>query len=278
MNKEVKIITNDKTINLTDFDNFMFLDYVENDVQIKTDTVEVNGVDGVLTGASTFAPFELELNFAFSGVDIKDYHLFKSKLRSIVYQREPYYVWHSDMPGKKYAVLPSATEIEDLYSRSGKVTLKFSVFKGYSESLYLTDQFSLGDGLWQFESGVLPDSATSYEHTRQHFEILNGSSDTINPRLRHKLKIYMRLDAPNGFKLINTTTGDIFEYKEAIDSNDRLLIDGAYPWLLHDLQDKRCGRNTNHGVITLAPGINKFEIWGNVTNTLTKFTFPFIYR
>ena len=70
MKKEAKLIMNDKTINLTNFENFMYLDYIENDVQINTNSTEVNGVDGVLAGASTFAPFELELRFIFSGVDI----------------------------------------------------------------------------------------------------------------------------------------------------------------------------------------------------------------
>ena len=274
MKKEVKLITNDKTINLTDFDNFMYLDFVENDVQINTNTTEINGVDGVLTGASSFAPFDLELNFIFSGVDIKDYHLFKSKLRSIVYQREPYYVWHSDMPGKKYAVLPSATEIEDLYSRNGKVTLKFSVFKGYSESLYLTDQFSLGDGKWQFENGLVPDSDIKYKHTRTLFEIFNGSSDTIDPRHSHELKIRIRLATETGFKIINKETGDVFEYTGKLKANQSFVIDGGYAYK----DEKRCGRQTNHGILRLASGYNTFEVWGKISNFEIEFVFPFIYR
>lgn len=274
MKKEVKIITNDKTINLTDFDNFIYLDFVENDVQIKTNTTEINGMDGVLTGASNFAPFDLELNFVFSGVDIKDYHLFKSKLRSIIYQREPYYIWHSDMPGKKYAVLPSATEIEDMYSRNGKITLKFSVFKGYSESLYLTDQFSLIDGKWQFEGGLVPDNTIKYIHNRSLFDIFNGSNDTINPRYSHKLIIRIQLATDTGFKIVNKATGDIFEYKGSLKANQSFVIDGGYAY-----KDKeRCGRQTNHGIITLAPGYNTFEVWGKISNFEIEFIFPFIYR
>lgn len=276
--KWVKILENNNDTLLTDIEGFKFLEAEEDDVEVVTNTQETKGTDGEMVGPSNFGPFNLKLRFSYKAVDIKDYKLFKTKIRNLIYKRKPYYVIHSDQPGKKYAVMCEGNAIEDLTNQFGTFEITFNVYKGYSESLYDTDNYNLSDGLWQFESGVLPNSNTSYEHTRQHFEILNGSSDTINPRLRHKLKIYMRLDAPNGFKLVNTTTGDIFEYKEAIDSNDRLLIDGAYPWLLHDLQDKRCGRNTNHGVITLAPGINKFEIWGNISNTSTKFTFPFIYR
>ncbi|MDW4033547.1 phage tail family protein [Staphylococcus saprophyticus] len=284
MKKEVKLITNDKTFNLTDFENFMYLDFVENDVQINTNTTEINGVDGVLAGASNFAPFDLELNFIFSGVDIKDYHLFKSKLRSIVYQREPYYVWHSDMPGKKYAVLPSATEIEDLYSRNGKVTLKFTVFKGYSESLKETDQFSLSSGDWQFEGGVLADDNIKYKHNTTNFKIYNGSSDVINPLLRHKFKLLINVDAPNGFKIKNKTTSkklndgtetDVFEYKKGIKKNQQLVINGVHPFI----NNKRVGIDTNWQWLTLAKGFNDIEITGeNISNVTTQWIFPFIYR
>lgn len=255
-----------------------FLESEITEVNTKTEEQEIAGMDGVLVGANTFGSFELTLRFYYDGVDSNDLILFTEKIKKIIHTRKPMYVVHSELPARKYAFNSAKIEWEKITNSDTTFSISFNVYKGYSESLYDTDNYNLSDGLWQFESGVLPDSTTKYEHTRQKFEILNGSSDTINPRLRHKLKIYIRLDAPNGFKLINTTTGDIFEYTEPLDSNDRLLIDGAYPWLLHDLQDKRCGRNTNHGVITLAPGINKIEIWGNVSNTNVKFTFPFIYR
>lgn len=275
MKKEVKLITNDKTINLTDFENFMYLDYVENDVQINSNTTEINGVDGVLTGASTFAPFELELRFMFSGVDIHDYHLFKHKLRQIIYQREPYYVWHSDMPGKKYAVLPSTTEIEDLYSRNGEISITFSVFKGYSESLRDTDNFSSSSGEWQFESGLLTDDEIKYTHNKTNFKIYNGSTDTINPLLRHRFKMVVNIDAPKGFKIANKTTGDVFEYKRGIKSTQTLTINGVHPFI----NNQRVGINTNWQWLTLDEGFNNIEITGeNISNVQTQWVFPFIYR
>lgn len=284
MKKEVKLITNDKTINLTEFENFMYLDYIEDDVQINTNTTEINGVDGVLTGASTFAPFELELRFMFSGIDIHDYHLFKHKLRQIIYQREPYYVWHSDMPGKKYAVLPSATEIEDLYSRNGEISITFTVFKGYSESLKDTSQFSLSSGDWQFEAGVLSDDEIKYTHDTTAFKIYNGSSDTINPLLRHQFKVLVNIDAPKGFKIKNKTTSkklndgtetDVFEYKKGIKKNQQLVINGVHPFI----NNKRVGIDTNWQWLTLAKGFNDIEITGeNIKEVRTQWIFPFIYR
>ncbi|MDW3963685.1 phage tail family protein [Staphylococcus saprophyticus] len=284
MKKEAKLIMNDKTINLTDFENFMYLDYIENDVQINTNSTEINGIDGVLAGASTFAPFELELRFIFSGVDIHDYHLFKHKLRQLIYQRDPYYVWHSDMPGKKYAVLPNATEIEDLYSRNGEISIKFTVFKGYSESLKETDEFSLSNGDWQFEGGLIADDNIKYIHETTSFKIFNGSSDTINPLLRHKFKLLINIEAPKGFKIKNKTTSkklndgtetDVFEYKKSIKKNQQLILNGVHPFI----SNKRVGNDTNWQWLTLAEGFNDIEITGeNISKVSTQWIFPFIYR
>lgn len=279
-NRWLKFITNNGVIDVQEkIPGLIFLGARESPPNPITNNIQIQGLDGELPGLINYGPFELIVSIGLDGYDVEDVELAEQKIRGVFNTKGRYYVIHSNSPGKKYAVDPPNIGTPEFLDSTALIfEITFTVYKGYSESLYDTDNYNLSDGLWQFESGVLPDSSISYEHTRQRFDILNGSNDTINPRLRHKLKIYMRLDAPNGFKLINTTTGDIFHYKVALDSNDRLLIDGAYPWLLHDLQDKRCGRNTNHGVITLAPGINKFEIWGNVSNTQTKFTFPFIYR
>lgn len=276
--KWVKIITEEGTFNINDNVGFMYLDFEEEDVETTTNSQEIKGTDGIILGANTFAPFNLKLRFVYVGADIKDYHLFKSKLRGILYRRKPFYVVHSDMPGKKYAVVTDSTEIENVYDRNGTIDITFNVYKGYSESLYDTDQFSLGNGNWQFESGLLPDNTTAYRYNKQMFEILNGSSDTIDPRQRHKLKIIIRLNTSKGFSLVNKTTGDVFEFKSDLDINRQLTIDGGYPYMQVNDVRGRCGRLTNHGLITLAPGINKFEIWGTVTDLDIQFIFPFIYR
>lgn len=276
--KWVKIITEEGTFNLTENTGLMYLEFEEEDVETTMNLQEVQGVDGAISGANTFAPFNLILRFAYVGTDTKDYHLFKSKLRGFLYRRKPFYVAHSDMPGKKYAVITESTDYENIYDRNGTIEISFNVYKGYSESLHDTDEFSLSNGNFQFESGVLPDSNTSYRFNRAMFEVLNGSSDTIDPRHRHKLKIIIRMTTDEGFRLVNKTTGDIFEYKSDLDVNRQITLDGGYPYIQQNDVRARCGRLTNHGLITLAPGVNKFEVWGNFKNLDIQFIFPFIYR
>ena len=278
MKKWVKMFDDNSTTSLTDIEGLTFLDAREDGVELKVNSVEVQGTDGVMLGPTSFGPFKLILRFFYRGSDIADYKLIKQKLRGMLFKRTPFYIVHSDMPGKKYAVYCEENAITDIGHKYGEFEITFVVYKGYSESLYDTDQFSLMSENWQFESGLVPDDTISYNHTRTNFEIFNGSSDTINPRMRHRLKIYIQLNAKNGFRLVNKTTGDIFDYKKEIDINTPLTLEGGYPFLHVNTSKIRCGRATNHGIITLAPGYNKFEIWGNASDVNIKFIFPFIYR
>lgn len=275
MKKEVRLFNDNFDVKLTDTPNLLFLDHIEEDVEVNANTTEINGTDGVLMGPTTFGPFNLILNFSFKGIDTKDLKLYKQKIRSILYQREPYYVWHSDAPGKKYAVYCDSNDNEDLTNSFATFKVTFVVFKGYSESLKDTSQFSLSSGNWQFEAGVLADDEIKYKHTTTSFKIYNGSTDTINPLLRHKLKVLLNLNAPKGFKIKNTTTGDVFEYKKAVKSNQRFTLDGVHPFI----NNKRVGIDTNWQWLTLDEGFNDIEIIGeNISNVQTQWIFPFIYR
>lgn len=284
MKKEVRLFNDNFDVKLTDTDNLLFLDHIEEDVEVNANTTEINGTDGVLMGPTTFGPFNLVLNFSFKGLDTKDLKLYKQKLRNILYQREPYYVWHSDMPGKKYAVYCDSNDNENLTNSFATFAVTFVVFKGYSESLKETDEFSLSSGDWQFEGGLLSDDEIKYKHDTTSFKIYNGSSDAINPLLRHRFKLIVNIDAPKGFKIKNKTTSkklkdgtetDVFEYKKAIKKNQQLVINGVHPFI----NNNRVGIDTNWQWLTLAEGFNDIEITGeNISNVTTQWIFPFIYR
>lgn len=276
MKKWVKMITDNGTTDLTDIDGLMYLDFKEEDVESRINLQEISGVDGGLLSPISFAPFNLILRFVYSGVDVADYHLLKKQLRSMLYSRTPFYIVHSDMPGMKYAVVTDSTAVEDLYGRNGEFEVTFTVYKGYSESLYETNQYDKTSDKWQFGNGLLVNDDIKYKHNTTSFKIFNGSSDTIRPfPHRHKLIIKLNVNAPKGFKLINRTTGDVFEYKKAITKSKQIIINGIYP----TIDGKRVGIDTNHEWLSLAPGYNDIEIIGtDITEPTAEFIFPFIYR
>ena len=275
-NKKVRIFDNEQDYYLTDIKGLKFLDFEEEDVDARVNTTEIQGMDGVLMSPFSFGPFNLKLRFFYRGTDSKDYRLMKQKLRGMLFKRTPYFINHSDMPGIKYAVYCEENAITDIAHKYGEFEITFVVYKGYSESLYETNQYDKTSDKWQFGNGLLVNDDIKYKHNATSFRIFNGSSDTIAPfPHRHKLVIKINVNAPNGFKLHNRTTGDVFEYKKAIKSNQQLIINGVYP----TINGKRVGINTNHEWLSLAPGYNDIEITGtDITQSTVEFIFPFIYR
>lgn len=272
----LKIVTDTETIDINDvLPNFMFLDAKAAFPTTNNESTTMKGVDGELPNIATFAPFSLVVKCGFDGIDVIDATLAEQKLRNIFFKRKPYYIITSDNPCIKYAV--KNPDINPDYGdyMAVKFELTFSVYKGYSESLKSTDKFSLSSGDWQFEEGLIFDDNIKYNHSTSSFKIFNGSDDTINPILRHKFRLDINIDAPNGFTITNKTTGDVFEYTKPIKSNKTLSIQGVHPIL----NNKRVGVDTNFNFLTLDPGYNVIEISGsNLGKTNTKWVFPFIYR
>lgn len=260
---------------LTDIKNLVFLDYDEEGVEVQANTIERKGKDGVGIGPSNFGPFNLILRFVYQGTDTIDYNLLKQKLRGLLFKRDPYYIVHSDMPGKKYAVYCTENAITDVFSKSGTFEIKFVVYKGYSESLKDTLSVDFLSDEWQFGNGLITDTNISYKKNTKRFMIYNGSVDTIDPQQDHKLIIKIKADAPNGLTVYNYHTNDVFKYYSSLKYSDTLMLYGEHPFV----NGKRVGVDTNFSWLTLAEGKNNIEIDGNgVSNVYAEFQFNFIYR
>ena len=273
--KWVEIWDDKENFKLTDIYGLNFLDYELIESSVKTNEIDMPGIDGVMVGTNTLEPFDIVLNFFFDGADKHDLNLFAEKLRKKLRRRDPFYLRHSYLPGIKYAINSAEINHEKLNHSDAEITMTFHCYKGYSESFKETNEYSLYSDNWQFENNLLSDSNIKYKHNTTSFSIYNGSTDTINPLLRHKFKLLINIDAPNGFKLENKTTGDVFEYKKPINKNTQIMIQGVHPFI----GNSRIGIDTNWKWITLDAGYNEIEITGkNIGETSTQWIFPFIYR
>lgn len=273
--KWVEIWDDKENFKLTDIYGLNFLDYELIESSVKTNEIDIPGIDGVMVGTNTLEPFDIVLNFFFDGADKHDLNLFAEKLRKKLRRRDPFYLRHSYLPGIKYAINSAEINHEKLNHSDAEITMTFHCYKGYSESFKETNEYSLYSDNWQFENNLLSDSNIKYKHNTTSFSIYNGSTDTINPLLRHKFKLLINIDAPNGFKLENKTTGDVFEYKKPIKKNTQIMIQGVHPFI----GNNRVGIDTNWKWITLDAGYNEIEIAGkNIGETSTQWIFPFIYR
>lgn len=272
----LKIIDDNGTTNINEhISKFIFLDAKSTYPTSVEDSITIKGIDGELPSVASFSPFNLVVKFGLDGIDEKDINLMEQILRNLFYRRKPYYVVTSDNPGRKYLVNNPDMNPDYTDFSASRFEMTFSVKKGYSESLKDTDEFSLSSGDWQFEGGLLSDDEIKYKHDTTSFKIYNGSSDVINPLLRHRFKLIINIDAPKGFKIKNKTTGDVFEYKKAIKRNQTLTINGVHPFI----DNKRVGIDTNWQCLTLDEGFNDIEITGeNISKVSIQWIFPFIYR
>ncbi|MDQ7129544.1 phage tail domain-containing protein [Mammaliicoccus sciuri] len=275
-NKWVKLIMENETVNLLENDRFEFLGFDKPEINGKTEITEMNGVDGAKPSVTTFGPFEITLKFRYTGLDSIDLDLFCFELEQKIQRYEPYYLVFSKMPGLKYAVLPTPKVSPAPFAvRFSDIDITYTAYKGHSESILTTDDFSLNNDYWQFGNGLVTDENIKYTHHKRRFQIYNGSSYSVTPINGHHLIITMNIKAPNGFILHNKTTGNKFEYKKALRDNDTVILNGVYPFK----NKKRCGIDTNWEYITLAPGYNDFEVLGDgVIVKEIKFTFNYVYR
>ena len=207
-----------------------FVEWEIPSVSTSNDDLEISGRDGVIPGAINFAPFSLVLNFYYEGNDMEDLNLFSQTMKSIVHNREPYYIAHSDMPDYKYAVNKAEIEWEVINHGDSTFKVTFNCYKGYAESLYSTDDYNLmSSNFWQYENGLISDTDIKYIHTTNNFKIYNASSDKINPLLDHNLDIYMTVVAPNGFKMKNKTNKTEFNYLGKMKKEGTILLNKTYP-------------------------------------------------
>lgn len=251
-----------------------FLESEITEVETKTKEQEMSGRDGVLVGANTFGPFDLTLKFYYEGFDSSDLILFTEKIKKIVHTRNAMYVVHSDMPGRKYAFNSVAIEWEKVTNSDMTFSLIFSCYKGYSESLKDTSDIDFLSEYWQYENGIISDDI-KYKFYTKRFSVFNGSSDTINPIMGHKLKIIIKGNAPNGFKITNYHTGQTFEYNGSLKKHQDFVLDNVHPLLNGD----RIGYKTNYEWISLQEGYNNIEIEGqNFSIDSIEFIFDFVYK
>lgn len=275
--KWVEIITDESTKNLiAEHDGLIVDDIKKASPNGETESLEIKGVDGVKPTSSNYKPFDLEIDFIFRGYDKQDADLFLFKFNNLLSLRKRYYVRHSDLPDIKYAVEPTPDiSTEYITIRDYRITVKFSCYKGYSESYLTTNQMSWSNGLWQFQEGLKADDEIKYIHEDWGYRIFNGSNDVINP-FNHSLTIKLWLEAPNGFTLRNNTTGDTFEYYEPLKKSTGFMLKDVYP--IVNLSDN-VGRYTNFEWITLDPGWNDIEITGkDLTYAKSEWIFNFIFK
>ncbi|WP_182101819.1 phage tail family protein [Niallia taxi] len=251
-----------------------FLELIVSSPQPSTNYQQQSGLDGQLDGYTTYGPKTVTANFFLKSTDIEEYQLLIRDVWQFFYSREAYYISSSDMLGIRYLVHPKPMDFTRVNPVAATFPIEFEVFKGYGESWATTlNDFTFEEEKWQIGMNLPLAEDVNYIFANQrNFDVYNASDIVINPLLRHELSIAIS-GIGSSVKLVNKSTNDVFQYNKSMKQGDVLVLTGVYPLM----NNEHCGRDTNHGIITLAPLIyNEFELTG-LRNSKISFDFPFLY-
>ncbi|MGX7408312.1 phage tail domain-containing protein [Enterococcus avium] len=234
---------------------------------------DFEGTNGSREVNASFRPFELVLTFDIFYKNEYDKELIITELHQIVFPGFQFYITHELSPGKRFKVNPSNFELTEEENDYSTIEVTFYVAAGHSESLTSTlSEFALSDE-WQFSQNLESEDYV-YEFNVSRFQVFNAGDFTIDPR-ENELKITLEGESLGNSTIFNRTTGDRFIYYPAFSTNlgQTITLDRVYP----KLNGVNRGIDTNHGLITLAEGLNEIEIQ-NVTNVKSLWDFRYLYK
>ena len=277
MNEKTRVYLefSDEVVELTNNSYLRLIDINIGMPVAKNEFVEFSGTNGKRLSNSAFDAFPITLSFDIRSREqsMFDLVLQKTELRELFTREPEFYLIYSKEPGKKYRVVYDSIDDERKGAIYTRYTVNLGAIRGYSESIATTlTDFNLEEE-WQFSQGLVAEDY-KYTHQTSHFIIYNAGSFEIDPR-EHYLRIALEGESEGNVTIFNKTTGDRFIYYPSLSTNlgQTLVLDGVYP----KLNGVSCGIDTNHGLITLAEGVNEIEIQ-NITRVKSFWDFRFLYK
>ncbi|MBL3628469.1 MULTISPECIES: phage tail domain-containing protein [Bacillus] len=250
-----------------------FLDMTVSAPSITPSYLTNPGLDGQIeSGAAVYGARTVSVNFLFKGKDLHDFELGCRAIHAFLFSREAFYIRSTLMPAMRYKVRAKPYETTRLSLTDMTFTVEFDLPSGFREAFQTTQEadFSNDAAAWPIGMNIPLDQPLFYTFKTNSFSVYNASEIVLNPLKHHLLDI--TLTCTGTPTITNKTTGDVFKLNKKMAASDTLLLNGCYPFL----NGNRCGRDTNHGVITLAEGWNDFVLTG-CENPVISFNTRFLY-
>ena len=222
----------------------------------QSDTSQKLGInDGKSLVSSSFDQREIKMTLRFDSRDGSDSRLAYDALQRFLVTREPYWICFADFPERMYYVKVTGVDNTTFNDWGFLVEYTLTDQLGLSRSIGTTgnpDNYLLG-----FGNNELLTTPPQYSFRGTAFTLYNPSDIVIDPERRgHPFKMILEGSASGDMIIRNTTTATSITRKGAW--SGKWVLDGVNPFL----NDKNDGINTDHGIITLQIGDNKFEVSG----------------
>lgn len=197
---------------------------------IYTETIQGSG--GLIDLGKDLNPRNLQVRLLAESFDHADQLVKRGELYDLFNGGESFYVGDDD--GKRWLVQSNESWTPERFNQYGsEISIELLSFSGVAESVNRIDR--------TFTSNFK----------------FNNKGMEINPRNNRDLKYIFR-GASNNLTIKNKTTNEVWTYEKTTNASDTIILSGVRP--------TRNGlsilRDTNKRVLTLAKGINEFEITG----------------
>ena len=218
----------------------------------------------------------IPLVFDVSADNYDDYEVQRLKVMRIFDSTEPFYVMSKFIPYIRWKVVAeSFTYPRTANSWFARVSLTLTCYEGYGESI-ATTQNLMNDDFKPIGFGMnFPMELPSYTFVNQNrFNIYNAGMIKLLADQQHAAELIIKGDAPNGFKIINHTTEQEFEFKKPLIINDEFILKGLIP-TVNGIQ--RLGNSwSSRSFLDYDTGNNDIEVVG-LTNSTISFNTRFYY-
>lgn len=237
----------------------------------KIESEELDGVDGFIEVDTLYENRKIKIDFMLEAENITDYHIKESKVFRLFMPKKTFYLFDSRLPYKQWkAKVVNEFEIERNTVRHGSFEIEFISSFPFAESIQTTnniknEHIQLVNGVWDGFNSI-----PTYNHNENTFMIWNDSDIPIDPRNMKLIIIFKGVS--NNLKITNLTTGDVFQYNGSTTKGDVIELTG----IRHLKNGASIFKNTNHKLITLAPGWNEFNI-ENANDFQVEFDCRFYY-
>lgn len=232
----------------------------------------VEGRSDIIT-SSKFNNRIISVELLYESYDIYDYYLLRDELNALFARTEPFYIIFKREPYKRWKVRLSNQFNIEPHPRMQSFNVEFLTDNVCAESVATTADLKEWDvDKWGWNGTISWDEDLQYNFASNNFVVKNLGNAAIDPR-QNELEIVIKATASSYLQITNTTTGEVFQFNGPLTANDTLILRG-----IRSLKnDVSVFRNTNHKVLTLAPGPNDFQITGGTLTSIT-FNFRFLYK
>lgn len=238
----------------------------------------IEGYDGVMETYTQINTRFIETQMQVEAYDTAHLESIRNKIYALFNPVEEFYFIRDVDPFKRYKVKVAeltGLEYEEGSLEDGYFTVTFEMFNPYAESvgtsLDLANKKTWEAGLWGWDMGLNWDESYSYTFNTSSFVVKNIGNVMIDS-CQNNLEVTLQGSFPNGVRIINHTTSDIFEYHEALSASDVLKLSGIRVFK----NDVSALKATNKKLLTLAIGDNHITIEGGTVSSIV-FNFRFLY-